>query len=322
MQGSRARARFRRNRAAMAGAAIVLALVAFAVVGPLVVGHDPYASDFEHGLASDQSLIGPSAHHLLGVDRLFRDELARLAYGARLSLLIGVAATLIASVIGGLVGIVAGYYEGSEGWNVPWSVTLASVGAVLLLIAGRPGAALGLVLGGAAIGIVAARRTGAARLRSGARLNADVALMRLVDVGLSFPFLLLVMAIGAALDQTTVASILVTLGLTGWLGTARVLRAKTMQIRNLEYVVAARALGERTPAILARHVLPNVAGPLIVIATVSVAQMIIAESVLSYLGVGIAPPTASFSSARPQASPRRLTGVMSTTSTTLTSRTA
>jgi peptide/nickel transport system permease protein len=118
--------------------------------------------------------------------------------------------------------------------------------------------------------------------------------MRVVDIGLSFPFLLLVMAIGAALDRTTAASIFVILGLTGWLGMARVLRAKTMQVRNLDFVVASRALGQSTAAILAKHVLPNVSGPLIVIATISVAQMIVAESVLSYLGVGIAPPTASW----------------------------
>jgi peptide/nickel transport system permease protein len=118
--------------------------------------------------------------------------------------------------------------------------------------------------------------------------------MRLVDVGLSFPFLLLVMAIGAALDRTTAVTILAVLGLTSWLGTARILRAKTMQVRGLDYVTAARALGQPTWSILARHVLPNVSGPLIVIATAQVAQMIVAESVLSYLGVGIAPPVATW----------------------------
>jgi peptide/nickel transport system permease protein len=79
--------------------------------------------------------------------------------------------------------------------------------------------------------------------------------------------------------------------LTGWLGTARIVRAKTLQVRSLEFVVASRALGQSTWRILLLHVLPNVSGPLIVIATSSVAQMIIAESVLGYLGVGISPPT-------------------------------
>jgi peptide/nickel transport system permease protein len=223
-----------RNRSAVFGTAVVLALLAFAILGPLLSGHDPYASDFVDGISPDKLPVGPSAKFWLGTDRLFRDELSRLATGARISLFIGISATAIATVIGGVVGIVAGWFEG--------------------------------------------------------RL-LDAALMRVVDVGLAFPFLLLVMALAAALDHTTPVTVLLTLGLTGWLGTARIIRAKTMQLRNLDFVTAARALGQTTPAIMVRHILPNVAGPLLVVATVSVAQMILAESVLSYLGAGIAPPT-------------------------------
>jgi peptide/nickel transport system permease protein len=223
-----------RNRSALVGSAIVASLIAFAVLGPILSSHDPYASDFVNGLSPDKLPVGPSSTFWLGTDRLFRDELSRLASGARISLFIGIAATAIATVIGGVVGIVAGWFEG--------------------------------------------------------RL-LDAALMRVVDVGLAFPFLLLVMALAAALDHTTPVTVLLTLGLTGWLGTARIIRAKTMQLRNLDFVTAARALGQTTPAIMVRHILPNVAGPLLVVATVSVAQMILAESVLSYLGAGIAPPT-------------------------------
>jgi peptide/nickel transport system permease protein len=227
--------RFRaRNRSALVGSAIVASLIAFAVLGPILSSHDPYASDFVNGISPEKLPVGPSSTFWLGTDRLFRDELSRLASGARISLFIGIAATAIATVIGGVVGIVAGWFEG--------------------------------------------------------RL-LDAALMRVVDVGLAFPFLLLVMALAAALDHTTPVTVLLTLGLTGWLGTARIIRAKTMQLRNLDFVTAARALGQTTPAIMVRHILPNVAGPLLVVATVSVAQMILAESVLSYLGAGIAPPT-------------------------------
>jgi ABC-type dipeptide/oligopeptide/nickel transport system permease subunit len=293
MLDPRARARFGRNRAALVGAGIVLLLALFAILGPLLVGRDPYASDFVGGVSPEQTPGGPSAAHLLGTDRLFRDELARLAYGARISLAIGVAATVIASTVGAVVGIVAGYYEGTRGVRVPWAVAAAGVGAVVLVIAGQPGPALGLAFAGA-LAWLFGRRTKLAPLRSGLDLTADTALMRVVDVGLSFPFLLLVMALGAALDRTTMTSIMVTLGLTGWLGTARILRAKTMQVKSHDYVLAARALGQSTLAILARHVLPNVAGPLIVVATLSVAQMIVVESVLSYLGVGISPPTATW----------------------------
>ncbi len=122
----------------------------------------------------------------------------------------------------------------------------------------------------------------------------DSLLMRSVDIGLSFPYLLLVMAIGAAVGDTTIVTILMVLGLTSWFGTARIMRSKTIQVRSLDFIAASRALGQTTGTILLRHILPNVVGPLIVIASASVAQMIIAESVLSYLQVGLPPPTATW----------------------------
>ena len=290
MLDARARKRFTKNRAAVVGAAIVILLVAFAVLAPLVSTHDPLVSDFVHGVGPDQQPTGPSARFPFGVDRVFRDVFVRLAYGARLSLLIGFAATAIASAIGAAVGIVAGWYEGTDGIRVPWIAVVAIAAVIALTIAGHPYWALVVVVAAFAVPVLGAR-SGMGALAAGPRLNADSALMRIVDVGLSFPFLLLVMAIGAALDRTTPGTVFVTLGLTGWLGTARILRSKTLQVRSLDFIVAARALGQSTIGILWRHVLPNVAGPLVVIATVSVAQMILAESVLSYLGAGLAPPT-------------------------------
>jgi ABC-type dipeptide/oligopeptide/nickel transport system permease subunit len=287
----RSRARFTRNRGAVVGLAIVALLVAFAIVGPMLSTHDPLQSDFEHGISPALTPVGPSARFLFGADRLFRDELVRLAHGARLSLTIAFLATVISSAIGALVGVLAGYYEGTEGLRVPWAAVALFAGSLVLVVGARPHTAAIALGAGVVLCALAALRGAPAILRAGPRLNADFALMRVVDVGLAFPFLLLVMAIGAALDRTTATTILVTLGLTGWLGTARVLRAKTMQVRNLDFVLAARSLGQSTPRILARHVLPNVIGPLIVIATISVAQMIVAEAVLSYLGVGISPPT-------------------------------
>jgi ABC-type dipeptide/oligopeptide/nickel transport system permease subunit len=141
---------------------------------------------------------------------------------------------------------------------------------------------------GALVGIVSG-------YSEGTRAEAvDTFLMRLVDVGLSFPYLLLVMAIGAAVGDTSIWTILLVLGLTSWFGTARVMRSKAIQVRSLDFVAAARALGQSTPMILLRHILPNVMGPLIVIGSASVAQMIIAESVLSYLQVGLPPPEATW----------------------------
>jgi ABC-type dipeptide/oligopeptide/nickel transport system permease subunit len=196
-------------------------------------------SDFVRGVSPNFMPVGPDADFPLGADRIYRDVFARLAYAGRLSLFIALAATLIASGIGAVVGIVAGYHEGQ-------------------------------------------------RLRG---VDVDGLLMRAVDVILAFPFLLLVMAIGASLQRTSAVTIFVTLGVTGWVGIARVLRAKTMQVRSLEYVVASRALGQSALHVMWKHVLPNVAGPLVVSATVQVAQMIVADSVLSYLGMGISPPT-------------------------------
>lgn len=217
-----------------AGLALVAALVLFSTLVPLVTSHDPFASDFTTGISAEQTPIGPSALHLLGTDRIYRDELARLALGGRLSLVIGLGATVIATVVGALVGMIAGFFEGSV---------------------------------------------------------VDVILMRIVDVILAFPFLLLVMTLGVVFERTTPLTILLTLGLTGWLGTARIVRAKTIGIRALDYVQAARALGQSTVRIIWLHVVPNVSPLLLVLGTMSVAQMIIAESVLSYLGAGISPPT-------------------------------
>lgn len=228
------------HRGARAGIALLGVLVAGALLGGLIAGADPNVSDFAAGRAADGTPIGVSAAHFLGTDPLFRDELARLAAGARLSLLVAIVSTAISTVIGATVGIVAGWVAGTR-----WAIV-------------------------------------------------DGALMRLVDVLLSFPYLLLVMAIGAAVDATSAATVLVVLGATSWLGTARLLRAKTMQLRELGYIDAARALGQPAPSILWRHVLPNVSGTLVVVATSSMAGMILAESTLSYLQVGVPPPAATW----------------------------
>jgi len=124
----------------------------------------------------------------------------------------------------------------------------------------------------------------------------DTFLMRLVDVVLSMPFLLIAIVMQRVWDAPGIWTICIVLGVLSWTTLARVTRAKTMEARELDYVQAARALGLRHFRILARHVLPNVIGPLIAIATILVARMIIAESALSFLGLGVRPPTASWGS--------------------------
>ena len=126
--------------------------------------------------------------------------------------------------------------------------------------------------------------------------RTDTFLMRLVDVVLSMPFLLIAIVMQRVWDAPGIWTICVVLGVLSWTTLARITRAKTMEARELDYIQAARALGLRHVQILARHVLPNVIGPIIAIATILVARMIIAESALSFLGLGVRPPTASWGS--------------------------
>jgi ABC-type dipeptide/oligopeptide/nickel transport system permease subunit len=278
----RARARLARSPSAIAGAVAIAALVAFSIAGPMLSPHGPFESDFVRGVSPSLWPVGPCRAFPLGADHLFRDVLARVAYAGRLSLAISVAAAAISAAVGASVGILAGWYEG-RGAMVPWAALGGGLAVLVALGSGHPAVAAALAAASVLSAVVGRAR--------GPRVDVDGWLMRCVDVLLAFPFLLLVMALGAALERTSAATILITLGGTGWLGIARVLRAKTMQVRALEFVEAARALGQSTALVLLRHVLPQVAGPLVVSATVLVAQMIVAESTLSYLGVGISPPT-------------------------------
>ncbi len=124
----------------------------------------------------------------------------------------------------------------------------------------------------------------------------DSIAMRTVDIVLSIPFLLIAVTILQVVEEPSLTSLYVLLGFLSWTTLARITRAKVMQVRELEYVQAARALGAGVPRILLRHVLPNVIGPAIVIATTLVAQMILVESAMSYLGLGVPPPDASWGS--------------------------
>ncbi len=133
--------------------------------------------------------------------------------------------------------------------------------------------------------------------------RTDGAMMRLVDVVLSMPFLLLAIVMQRVWDSPGLTAICVVLGILSWTTLARVTRAKTMEVSQLEYVQAAQALGLRHPMILLRHVLPNVAGPIIAITTILVARMILAESALSFLGLGVRPPIASWGSMLSEAEP-------------------
>jgi len=213
------------------GIAVVLVMVVMAVFAPLVAGHDPNAIDLINLLEP------PSRAHWLGTDVEGRDVWARLVYGARVSLGVGIVSQSIAATLGVTLGLLAGYFGG-------W---------------------------------------------------IDELVMRLADVTLAFPTLLLLIAMAAAL-QPSMGVVFVTIGVVGWAGMARLVRGQVLVVRGLEYVQAARSLGIKSPRIMLRHVLPNVAGPVIIAATLGIAGAIMAEAALSFLGLGVQPPTASWGS--------------------------
>jgi len=218
--------RFRRNRLAMFGLAIVLFLIVVAIVGPFLV-KDPLNTN---GISKER----PTNQHWFGTDALGRDEFARVVYGIRLSLLIGFVATFVETVIGILVGALSGWFRGLT----------------------------------------------------------DTILMRFVDVLLGVPYLVLALALVAVIGQG-VKAVILTLAITAWLQTARTVRAGFLQVRELEYVEAAKAIGVPTRRIIGRHVMPNVFQPVIVLVAVGIGSAILAEAALSFLGVGIQEPTPS-----------------------------
>jgi ABC-type dipeptide/oligopeptide/nickel transport system permease subunit len=218
-----------RDGRARVGLAVVIALVAAALTAPLIARHDPVAIDLL------RQLERPSAEHWLGTDVQGRDVWARLVYGARVSLAVGLVSQAIALVLGVALGLVAGFYG-------RW---------------------------------------------------VDDLVMRLADVTLAFPTLLLLIAMVAAL-QPSLGVVLLVIGLVGWAGMARLVRGQVLVVRQLEYVQAVRALGGRDRRVMLRHVLPNVIAPVVIAATLGVAGAIMAEAALSFLGLGVQPPTPSW----------------------------
>jgi ABC-type dipeptide/oligopeptide/nickel transport system permease subunit len=228
---SRATDRLKSDKRAWFGVGVIGLLVLMALAAPLFARHDPFGVDLIN------SLQPPSLAHWFGTDIQGRDVWARLVYGARVSLSVGLVSQGIALTLGVMLGLVAGYYG-------RW---------------------------------------------------IDEVVMRLADVTLAFPTLLLLIALVAAL-QPSLSIVFLTIGVVGWAGMARLVRGQVLVVRELEFVQAERALGAADFRILAQHILPSVVAPVVIAATLGVAGAIMAESSLSFLGLGVQPPTPSWGS--------------------------
>jgi peptide/nickel transport system permease protein len=215
------------GRAALVLTALLILLALFA---PWVAPHGPSAQDLP------ARLQGPEAGHWMGTDELGRDVFARVLYGARISMLVGISVVTGAGLLGLLLGSISGYFGG-------WTD----------------------------------------RVINGMLVNAF----------LSFPGILLAIAfaafLGPGLDKVIMALVI-----TGWAGYARLARAQVLKVKEMDYVLAARSLGASNPRILTRHVLPNAIQPVLIQATIGLASAILAESTLSFLGLGVLAPAPSW----------------------------
>ena len=221
--------RWRSSRAAL----VVLGIIVLAgVLAPLIAPYDPSAQPDIVAMKD----LPPSLAHPFGTDPYSRDVLSRVLYGARLSLLIGVLATIVSLTIGVAYGAIAGY-------------------------------AGGLV---------------------------DTFMMRVLDALLSIPRLLLLIGILVAWPRFSVGALVLFLGFTGWFGLSRIVRGQVLALKHAEFVTAAQALGASRRRILWRHLLPNLVSPIVVAATLGVAHVIVLEAGLSYLGIGVPQPLASW----------------------------
>jgi peptide/nickel transport system permease protein len=231
--------KFKRHRMAFAGAVVLTLIVIGAVFAPFLTHFDPNAID---NVWQGTPLAPGVAGHWLGTDEIGRDLWARLLFGGRISLTIGMTAVVIEVLLGTFIGAMAGYFGG-------W---------------------------------------------------VDGILMRITDAFLCIPLLplLLVLTAIVAAESTKAAlnfgSIVLIIGFLSWMPVARLVRGSFLSLREKEFCEAARAIGGGNFRIMFRHLLPNAMAPIIVQATLDVANVIILESVLSFLGFGIQPPTASW----------------------------
>ena len=227
--------KIRGHQGMIIGSVIVFAVIAIALLAPLLAPHDPYEQDLMKRLLPPFWDSRGSWEHIFGTDHLGRDYLSRLIYGARISLLIGIGAALISGLIGTIMGVMAGYFGG----------------------------------------------------------RVDMVVTFLITVRLSMPVVLVALAV-VAIVGGSLQVVITVLGLLLWDRFAVVMRSSTLQIRSMDYVAAAQAVGCSVSRVLMTEVMPNVVNNLIVITTIEIAHAIILEAALSFLGLGVQPPLPSW----------------------------
>ena len=223
--------RLRANRMAMISLFILMGITLVSLIGPAI---SPYAYDQQN---LDRVFEGPGKDHIFGTDNLGRDLFARTTYGGRISLAVGLLATLVSLVIGVSYGMFSGYTGG----------------------------------------------------------RVDAWMMRAVDVLYALPFTIFVILLMVIFGRNFLLLFLA-IGAVEWLTMARITRAQTMNLKRSEFIEAARALGYSHGRILFRHLLPNLIGPIIVYATLTVPAVMLLEAVLSFLGLGVQAPMSSWGS--------------------------
>lgn len=219
----------KKNTVGMVCLWIIVALIAVAILAPLIAPYDPDTQ------ALNQMLQAPSAAHPFGTDEFGRDILSRVIYGCRISLSVGIVSQLIASLIGFFAGVCAGYFGG----------------------------------------------------------KVDAVISFIIQVFSSFPFLLFSIVVMFVLGPGLV-NLYVALGLLMWCTTARLVRGDVMRIKSSEYIQSCILSGGSSWHIITRHLLPNVASTLIVTASLGIPSAIMSEASLSFLGLGVQPPMASW----------------------------
>lgn len=243
-----------RNKLALAGGIILILLAIIAIGAPWIAPYDPLQ------VSLPDALLAPSRVHWLGTDQLGRDVLSRLMYGTRISLVIGLLSVGIAVLVGSVIGSLAGFYGGwLDALLMRLVDTLLSIPTIFLLLA-----------------IIA--------------MDPGQRLLELVHLPLIGGIL---GALFAAVDPQIVV-LMAVIGLMSWMGVARLVRAEILTLKEREFVLASRVLGASPFRIIITHLLPNAMGPVLVSATLGVGGAILTESVLSYLGLGVQPPTPSW----------------------------